>query len=67
MAGRILFRIDRNGDVHMDVQGVEDASCAQLTAAFEEALGGEIADIQHKPEYYVELDGVENRQYEGEE
>lgn len=67
MAGRIQFRIDAKGDVHMDVEGVEDASCEQLTAAFEAELGGDIVEVQRKPEYYVELDGVENHQYEGEE
>lgn len=64
MTGQIHFRIDKDGNVHMDVEGVQDASCEQLTRAFEDALGGDIDEVQRKPEYYVELDHMEQHLYE---
>jgi hypothetical protein len=51
----ITFKIDKQNKVHIDVSGVEDASCEDITRAFEEALGVK-TDIQRKPNYYVELD-----------
>lgn len=66
MAGEILIRIDKNGEVHLDVEGVNDASCEQLTQAFEKELGT-VEDVQHKPEFYVELDDIHQEIYEDEE
>jgi imidazoleglycerol phosphate dehydratase HisB len=60
----IRFRIDKKGEVHIDVEGVADATCEQLTKAFESALGGEISDVQRKPNYYVELDELTQSLYE---
>jgi len=64
MSREITFRIDKAGNTHIDVQGVEDASCEEITRAFEEALGTKV-EVQRKPEYYVELDGI--KVYEGDE
>lgn len=64
MPGMVNFRISADGKVHIDVEGVHDATCEQLTKAFEDALGGEIEDVQRKPEFYVCLDGVEQHVYE---
>ena len=60
----IRFRIDKKGEVHIDVEGVNDATCEQLTKAFEAALGGEIIDVQRKPNYFVELDGIYQKIHE---
>lgn len=65
MPGEILFKINRDGNVDIEVNDVEDASCAEITRAFEEALG-EVKEVQRKPNYYVELEGIENYQYESE-
>jgi hypothetical protein len=47
----------KNGEAHIDVLGVTDASCAELTRHLESALGT-VEECQRKPEYYVELDGI---------
>jgi hypothetical protein len=66
MAATIKFRIDKNGDVHIDVDGVHDMSCAELTKKFEERLGTKV-DVQIKPECDVILDGTQLYCNEGEE
>ena len=66
MSTKIEFRIDKNGKVHIDVEGVEGASCEDITRSFEVALGT-TEETQRKPEYYVELDTLEQFQHEGEE
>jgi hypothetical protein len=53
----IQFRVDKQGQVHIDVSGVHDASCADITRAFEEALGIKV-DVQQKPEFFIELEGT---------
>lgn len=65
MPAEIEVRI-KNGKVSIEVSGVDDASCADITRALEQDLG-EVEDIQRKPEYYVELDHMEEHIYEGEE
>lgn len=65
MPAKIKFKIDRDGNVDIDVSGVEGASCADITRAFEEALG-EVKEVQRKPNFYVELEGTENHIYETE-
>jgi len=54
----------KNGKAHFDVDGVEGQGCEALTQAFIDALGGDIEDVQRKPEYYVELDHMEQHLYE---
>ena len=58
MPARITFKVDKEGKVHIDVSGVDDASCADITAVFEQALGL-VEDVQRKPAYYNELDGTQ--------
>jgi hypothetical protein len=62
MAGTIEIRI-KKGQIHMDVEGVHDATCADITKVLEQALGV-VEDVQRKPEYYVELDNLEQKIYE---
>jgi hypothetical protein len=54
--GEIIIKI-KDGKTHIEVTGVEDASCADITAALEQALG-EVEDVQRKPEYYTVLDDL---------
>ena len=56
----------KDGKINIEVSGVSDASCADITAALEKELG-EVENVQHKPEYYVELDDIQNYAYEEEE
>ena len=56
----------KDGKINIEVDGIEDASCAQLTQALERALGT-VEEVTHKPEYYVCLDEMELQAYEGEE
>ena len=56
----------KDGKINIEVSGVEDATCTQITQALERALG-EVENIQHKPQFYNELDGIENYAYEDEE
>jgi len=65
MPAEIEVRI-KKGKIAIEVSGVDDASCADITRALEQDLG-EVEEVQRKPEYYVELDGIENYQFEGEE
>lgn len=62
MSATITIKI-KDGKINLEVSGVDDASCADLTRELENQLGL-VEDIQRKPEYFVELDGIENYQYE---
>ena len=55
----IKIRIDARGECHLEVCGVTGTSCEELTRPILEALGGDTRDVQHKPNYYVELDAIE--------
>lgn len=48
---KIVVTIDEEGKVTMDVQGGQGKSCEELTKPLEEALGGNVASREHKPEY----------------
>lgn len=58
MPKEITFKIHPGGRVEIEVDGVEDASCEQITKAFEEALGIKV-DTQFKPEYWNAHRGTE--------
>jgi len=62
MPAEIEVRI-KNGKISIEVSGVDDATCADITQALESNLG-EVEDIQRKPEYYIEMEGTEQRIYE---
>jgi methyl coenzyme M reductase subunit D len=64
MPATIELRI-KGGKVNIEVSDVEDATCEQITKALEEL--GEVEEVQRKPEYYVELEGMEQKIYEDEE
>jgi len=61
----ISFRIDKKGNVHIDVAGVADASCEDITRAFVDGLGVE-EEVQRKPLEYHELDGLQVFETDGE-
>jgi len=42
--------IDKDGRVHLEVQGVKGPACLDLTRALEEALGGEVEERKMTPE-----------------
>lgn len=60
------FRIKKNGEVSIEGKNCTGETCSILSKPFEDALGV-VTDTQKKPEYYVELDGVEQRVGEGNE
>ena len=45
--------IDENGEVKIEVHGVEGKRCLELTSDLEAALGGEVIDRKMKPEAYA--------------
>lgn len=51
----IVELIIKDGKVSIEVSGVNDASCAEITRALEEALGM-VESVQQKPEYFVALE-----------
>ena len=56
-----MFKISKEGIVSEEVSGAEGMKCEEITLAFERALGT-VEDCQRKPNYYVELEHIE--QYE---
>lgn len=57
MATSITFKFHAGGRVEIDVIGATDASCEDLTRAFEEALGTRVK-VNFKPDYWqVRNDG----------
>jgi hypothetical protein len=48
----IEFIIGPDGTVKEEVRGVKGTRCEEITAAIEDALGGEVVEREHKPEYY---------------
>ena len=63
MSAKIKIRIDSEGQAHFDVEGGSGIDCESLTRAFEEALGSKI-NTQYKPEYFCELEDLEQEIYE---
>jgi 5'(3')-deoxyribonucleotidase len=64
MPATIEVFISKDGKISIDVKGVEDASCVELTKVLQESLG-EVEDIDRKPQFYQELDSI--KQYVNEE
>ena len=50
--------IIKDGKIIIDIDNVNDASCAELTASLEKALGV-VDEVSYKPQYFNELDGIE--------
>ena len=63
MAGTIKVRIDRENNVHIEVDGVEGTVCKDYTKNIELALGKQI-DTEEKPNYFIELEGQKQKVYE---
>lgn len=58
---RIVFEIDEEGNVVVEVSGVRDSSCRNITAAVERALGVKVRS-RSKPQEFVELDQITIRE-----
>lgn len=58
MQQEIIFKFLKGGKTSVEVNGVCNEDCKELTAPFEEALG-EVDDVQLKPEYYEEVEVAE--------
>lgn len=54
MAAGIKIRIDKQGNVHFDVHGVQGPSCEKLTEALIRATGDEV-DKEWNSDYVLEL------------
>ena len=48
---RIVFKIDQEGNVTEEVQGVTDGTCVNITEEIEDNLG-KVQTRSFKPEYY---------------
>ena len=48
---RIIFRIDQDGNVTEEVQGVTNDTCIDITKEIEDTLGN-VKSRELKPEYY---------------
>ena len=48
---RIIFRIDQDGNVTEEVQGVTNNTCIDITKEIEDTLGS-IKNRKFKPQYY---------------
>ena len=48
---RIIFRIDQDGNVTEEVQGITDCTCVNITEEIEDNLG-KVQTRSFKPEYY---------------
>ena len=54
---RIIFRIDQDGNVTEEVQGVSDGTCIDITKHIEDQLG-KVTNRDLKPEYYQQQKNV---------
>jgi len=55
--------IEKDGQVRIEVRGVKGESCLELTAALEEALGGQVESREMTGEAYEEArDYVQDRE-----
>ena len=60
----IIIKI-KKGKTTFEVNGAEGVKCEELTRVLEKAIG-KVEDVQRKPAYFVELDSLEAKIYEGE-
>jgi hypothetical protein len=59
--------IDEKGEVQIEVRGVKGKRCLDLTEDLEEALGGEVAAREMKPEAYETAEEGVRREVEEEQ
>lgn len=55
----------KKGKVHIDVEGGEGLACEEATRRLIEALGGQVEEVQQKPEYFLALEGTKLYNVEG--
>ena len=53
----IVFKIKPGQPTEIEVNGVPDRSCKNMTAAFERALGVTV-DVQEKPDELIDVDQI---------
>lgn len=63
---RVICRIQKDGTVTTEVQGMKGEGCHAITAAFQQALGSTVEE-ENRPEYYDVVDDMETKVYETEE
>ena len=61
----IFVKIGKGGKITIEVDGVEGSGCEALTQAIASALGV-TEQVNHKPQYYNEIDQMKVELYEGE-
>ena len=59
----IVIKI-KKGKTTFEVNGVSGVKCEELTKALEQAVG-KVEDVQRKPAFFVELDDIQQKIYEG--
>ena len=50
--------IIKQGKVSIDVEGGSGLECEEATKRLIEALGGEVEEVEQKPEYFLALEGT---------
>ncbi len=60
----IIFKIDAEGEVSMEVRGASGSSCDAFTAPFEEMLGT-VASKDRKAEFYANENEEQHSSSEG--
>lgn len=58
MAKKITFRIDKEGNITSDIQGVKGPACLEYIGLIKDLTKGEIIETEKTKEYYenVEID-----------
>ncbi len=58
--------IEKDGQVRLEVRGVKGTSCLDVTAALEQALGGQVENREMTPEAYESAtESVQEQQWLG--
>ena len=57
--------IDKDGQVHLEVNGVKGTSCLDLTRELELALGGDVTSREMRPEAYDVQQENQDQQWQG--
>ena len=61
MAGKLEFIIGSKGEVSIEGIDCTGTECTVMSKPFEDALGGNEVSKNLKPEYFVQLDPVEQK------
>lgn len=60
---KIDVYINKDGTVTLEVENVEGKQCQNITKVLQEALGVTV-ESELKPEYFIELESIEQKLYE---